>query len=168
MATPNTKRKRKLYLITVFSFPRHTTAKKWTNQLKEVTAKAQQLPPIVNFTEWLRCFLYCLLFSQCTVQTTATLWHSAHSATARNTAKKFIEIKFFFIAVSTTARKTTGPFYCIPAQCPRRTVSTAPRAILHTQRTRGQVAKFFINFYTPLNLLINPGIILLFLLYANR
>jgi len=26
MATPNTKRKRKLYLITVFSFPRHTTA----------------------------------------------------------------------------------------------------------------------------------------------
>ena len=152
------------FLFSLTSYHPH----KWTNPSKKVTAEAQQLPRTANFTEWLRYFLYCLLFSQCTVQTTAISWHSAHSATAQNTANKFIEIKFFFIAVSTTARKTTGPFYCIPAQWPRRTVATAPRSILHTQRTRGQVAKFFINFYTPLNLLINPGIILLFLLYANR
>ena len=152
------------FVFTLTSYQRH----KWTNQLKEDTAKAQQLPRTANFTEWLRYFLYCHFYLQCTVQTTVTLWHSAHSATPQNTANKFIEIKFFFIAVSTTARKTTGLFYCIPAQYPRRTVSTAPRSILHTQRTRGQVAKFFINFYTPLNLLINPGIILLFLLYANR
>ena len=123
---------------------------KWTNPLKKVTAEAQQLPPTVNFTEWLRYFLYCLFYSQCTVQITATLWHSAHSATARTTANKFIEIKFFFIAVSPTARKNNGPFLLHP-----RAVSTARRGheatrySSHTEDT-GPDCKIFYNFlYTP-------------------
>ena len=133
------------FVFTLTSYQRH----KWTNQLKEVTAEAQQLPPIVNFTGWLRCFLYCLLFLQCTVQTTATLWHSAHSATARTTANKFIEIKFFLLQYLPRP-ENNGPFLMHA-----RAVSTAHsihRAALYSPHTEdtGPYCKIFYKFlYTP-------------------
>ena len=134
------------FVFTLTSYQRH----KWTNQLKEDTAEAQQLPPIVNFTKWLWYFLYCHFYLQCTVQTTPTLWHSAHSATAQTTANKFIEIKIFIYCSIHHGPKINGPFLLHPrAVSTARRKHRAARYSPHTEDT-GPYCKIFLKFlYTP-------------------